>query len=191
MTPRGNRHWSRFRILLGGTASPRRARRGKERLQGRELAPLLPREPSSTQTQEGATVTAVGRELLPGLVRRVERKVSPIVSPKRHTKQGQREPAWLEGLSAPDFHSGPGDSRQQAGTAENVGRQPALCTTGWPRERLRLSAAVSIQFQENRNRGRVQRAHCAPALPPPTPPRTPGARHPRGQSAQLFGERSC
>lgn len=82
MTPRGNRHWPRFRILLGGTASPRRARRGKERVQGRELAPLLPREPSSTQTQEGATVTAVGRELLPGLVQRVERKVSPIVSPE-------------------------------------------------------------------------------------------------------------
>ncbi|XP_057565967.1 collagen alpha-1(I) chain-like [Hippopotamus amphibius kiboko] len=118
---------------------------------------------------KGPTVTAIGRELSPCLVQRVERKVSPIVSPKGHTEQQQRQPAGRG--PRPPF------STTAAGRAENAGRQPALCARRLAAPQAAAFAAVSVRFRGTQSPGRgVQRPLIAPPFlvhPPPPPERGP------------------
>lgn len=54
---------------------------------------LSPESPQVPRCKRVPPMTAIGRERLASLVQRVERKVSPIVSPEGRTKYGQRQPA--------------------------------------------------------------------------------------------------
>lgn len=111
--------------------------------------------------------------------------MSPIVSPKGHTRQGQRQPAW-KGSPPPICAVALGTQKTGQGQ-QKMWDDSRLCVPS-PRERPGPSAAVSIQFQENRNRGRVQRAHCAPALPPQHPPGLLGPSNPAGSQHGVLGK---
>lgn len=153
----------------------------------KESQPLLvPREPSSAQMQEGPPVTAIGRERLAGLVQRVERKVSPIVSPEGRTKYGQRQPA-CKGSRAliSTVALGTADNRQGQQKTYSDSR---LCAPLPRRDRgLGFLQPCPSNFRRPGTVGDSAGPLC-PCLGPPAPRELLGPSDPRGHSAQLLGE---